>query len=130
MTAKDFKNALAADLIRDLLAPANIGATIPTALADLIRFATSNSCTDGPQTITLLRNIVNHPRRRNGILSPPIETWVQGWQLSLNYLHLLILKRFGYQGGYLDRIASRDDHHSFPVPWAPPVVVPRPAWLK
>jgi len=99
------------------LAPANINTHIPSALKDLASFAASHSCSDGPDAITRLRNFVSHPRRRNGTLGLPIDTWFQAWQLSMNYLQLLILKRFGYEGSYLDRLLSRTDSHARPVPW-------------
>jgi hypothetical protein len=127
MPAKTFKHhASAAGLIRDLLAMGSIDKAIPKTLTQLETFAAAQTCQDGPDAITRLRNYVTHPHRQGGSLTQPMDTWVEAWQLSMNYLQLVILKRFGYNGHYLDRVLSRSEHDTYLVPWAIPEPATRP----
>lgn len=117
-TPSEFTHMPAADMIRTLLTRANIDSAIPSSFQSLDGFATLTNCGDGPEVITRLRNKVAHPRQPGVSFGQGVSVWIEAWQLSMNYLQLLLLHRWGYQGTYLDRVKSHSLADTISVPWA------------
>ena len=107
----DFDKLTAAGQLRLLLRWAGIPTGPPDALPELSQKARSSNW-DGPQVIVWVRNRVVHPDRRDQ-LTDGIAT--ESLRLALWYTELVILKLFGYDGYFRDRLDSGESKR---VPWA------------
>ena len=81
-----------------------IGVAIPPQLVALEQWRADNRFEHGPQSIVEARNDLIHHEMRRGILSD--EVYVQASALGLWYVELLLLKQFGYQGHYRNRLTE------------------------
>ena len=73
----------------------------------------------GPHALADIRNDLIHPNK--GLAGVSNTDYWKAWHLGQWYFELMLLRRLGYQGCYLNRLASiQGNEESFvPVPWAP-----------
>lgn len=116
-----FKSLPAEDKIRLLLNHCEIPFAIPQSLPDLIAEGRAYNW-DGPLAITQIRNALVHgqPKQLETELSRNNSARHDTWCLGLWYLELALLRLFGYQGKYFNRV--KRESYSFAcvdtVPWA------------
>lgn len=73
---------------------------------------------DGPEALVAVRNDLVHPKAYFAGISGLKE--YEAWNLAQWYVELVLLKMFGFNGKYANRlIAGRWVGHVEPVPWAP-----------
>jgi hypothetical protein len=104
-----FGNLNAADQMRALFNEFALPLAIPLGwrrISDLPQLAASQGWADAPQALTVLRNSIVHPSRRNQarLQTYPIRARWESWQLGLWYLEVILLKLFGYAGQYANRL--------------------------
>lgn len=119
---KSTYTGLAASAVMEMMIQeASIPLLIPSSAASLVshgvRDGDATGTSTGPVALARVRNAVTHPRRRHGDLSYPHDVWLAAWQLSVHYLELLILRRLGYTGAYVDRFSAVWHSDTEPVPW-------------
>ena len=121
MTEQEYKKTKinpASKKIEMLLSDAGVSATILPQQSALASLAATIPTSNGPTTLTWLRNSTAHGNRVYDLLSASPEARYQGWQLGVWYLELVLLKLFSYNGRYFNRIGSnRMTGASEPVPW-------------
>jgi len=121
MTEQEYKKTKinpASKKIEMLLSDAGVSATILPQQSALANLAATIPTSNGPTTLTWLRNSTAHGNRVYDLLSASPEARYQGWQLGVWYLELVLLKLFSYNGRYFNRIGSnRMTGASEPVPW-------------
>ncbi|MGW6305780.1 hypothetical protein ACWFRQ_19150 [Streptomyces niveus] len=96
-------------LIDRMLTRYGIDTSIPGHMASLSNAAildAANPCRNGPEVLTRMRNGVIHPKRRIGARSYDIDSWVDAWQLSQQYLLLATLAYVEYSGAYRSPMAT------------------------
>ena len=121
MSRDGFNRLTAADRIRLMLAHHQVPLELPPALPDAARWSREFNWTDIADAIAAMRNIVVHPEHklRDRLDDGPASPLKDVWHCGLWALELLLLRLFGYTGGYQDRrkrprYAGQPD----PVPWA------------
>ncbi len=115
----------AADRIRLLFLWAGIPTGIPSQLSGLIKLAKSyeefmiNKIPDAAAAMTTIRNTITHPTRKNRekFGKHSNEARHDAWTLGLRNLELCLLKLFGHQGTYGDRIRQEWQGEVESVPW-------------
>lgn len=107
----EYDKLTAAGQIRLLLRWARVSTEVPSTLTKLSHKATSSNW-DGPQTIVWVRNRVVHPDRRVQLVD---GISAEALHLAMWYTELVILKLFGYDGYFRDRL---DAGRVKRVPWA------------
>ncbi len=112
LSADGFRGLSAADHIRLLLHECRIPPNVPPTLAALVS-AASGQKLDGPSVLTEVRNTLVHPGKSNKNMT--VAVFGEAWTLSMWYLELAILRRFSYNGPYLNRVRSPPALE--PVPW-------------
>lgn len=110
----------AADRIRLLLHWAGIPTDIPTALSALYCRASSENWGDTAEAMTAIRNMITHPtkRNRNKFAANSFQTRLDIWNLGLWNLELCLLRLFGYNGVYANRLTHKWGGQTEIVPWA------------
>jgi len=110
----------AADPIRLLLHCAGIPTGIPTALSALFSRASSENWSDTAEAMTAIRNTITHPtkKKRNKFAANSFQTRLDIWNLGLWNLELCLLRLFGYNGGYANRLTRKWVGQTEIVPWA------------
>ncbi|NJM00538.1 MAG: hypothetical protein HC924_17975 [Synechococcaceae cyanobacterium SM2_3_2] len=96
---------------------------IPNELADLLNYATSTGKTTGAGIISAIRNNLTHGKpsrlKRLHSVARQDKTIFEAWRLGKQYLELVLLYLFKYNGYYrnwiLRRYAKQD--RGEPVPW-------------
>lgn len=110
------------DRIRRLLSFCGISHEIPSTLSDLTAVAKELNWADGPAATTGIRNALVHSsaEKRARIRSVGPKSRFEAWALGQWYLELVLLRLFGYEGRYANRL-----HHDVwrgedveLVPWA------------
>jgi hypothetical protein len=118
MTAKDADALQAHDRIRRGLESLEVPRAIPSALTRLHRVSRRERW-DFAQALTIIRNRMVHPpkpqRRLEGRGLPFL---VDLWELTQRNLALALLRHYGFQGSYHDRVLHRGAPDERPVPWA------------
>lgn len=112
----------AAEAIGKTLKKAGIPERLPVADKPLSSAAASLRTSDGPELLTRLRNAFAHPTSSKIATSTALsaEERYQIRQLALWYVEMLILKKLGYTGVHLNRLARNIPwHQTEPVPWTP-----------
>ncbi len=120
LSADGYEKLAAADRIRLLFMWAGIPTAIPAELDDLTRAARADNWPDVPTAMTMVRNTITHPTRRNREKFGKHPTGVRTdvWSLGLWALELGLLRLFGYRGEYGNRITQRYVGQVDVVPWA------------
>ena len=67
---------------------------------------------DGPEAIVQIRNDLIHAEKKYNPISA--EAQMDAIRLSRWYIELILLKKFGYHGRYMNRLRNQYEH----VPWA------------
>lgn len=101
-----FQKLPAMDKLRLLISDCGIPLGIPSSLSRLTEIAAAENWKDGPQALTEIRNALVHsnPKKRRKVLGASTEVRHDASDLSLWYLELVLLKIFGYQGEYANRL--------------------------
>lgn len=120
LSTSGYEKLPAADRIRLLLHWAGIPIGIPTALSDLSSRASSENWSDTAEAMTAIRNNITHPTRRNRkkFAANSFQTRLDIWNLGLWNLELCLLRLFGYNGGYANRLTRKWAGQTEMVPWA------------
>ncbi len=107
-----FKDLRASDKFRILFASLGIPLNIPAELIKLNKLAKKFHWEDVPHCLTEIRNAIVHPEhRKKGQIK---SSYVDSWQLAIEYLELSILSFCKYTGQYYSRIHNK----SINVPWS------------
>ena len=106
------------------------GRSIESALCKMqIPLALPKNCEDlraikkkwntGPHALADIRNDLIHPNK--GLVGVSNMDYWKAWHLGQWYFELMLLSRLGYQGCYLNRLASIQGNEEpfVPVPWVP-----------
>ena len=105
---KKYKNNIHIALTRAGIAP-----EIPESCKELGKM----THVDGPEILTNIRNDLVHPKTRENVC---LEAYLEARDLGQWYVELLLLKLFGYEGEYANRLAYNYERIYQPevVPWA------------
>jgi hypothetical protein len=106
--------------LRELLLRAQIPLDVdPRRLPALHRLAAEKNF-DGPGAVAWVRNRLIHPQDPHTRLYTRASLVTEAWQLSREYICLLVLHAINYTGGYLGAVPPHGWLASpAPVPWAP-----------
>ncbi len=118
--AKRFEKVNAAEKIRCLLKASGISADIPVTLKQLKTEAVTLEAPDGPEAFVRLRNAIVHPKKskREAMLKTSVLARFEAKNLGLWYLELILLRVFGYEGEYYQRLKSGwPNQGRVKVPW-------------
>jgi len=93
-----FQKISAANKVRQLLSPFDIGLEIPARLINLIQLSKQLNWVDGPQAFAEIRNAIVHPnsKNRHKRSSASDAARQEAWFLGREYLELVLLKLFDY----------------------------------
>ena len=106
----EYDKLTAAGQLRLLLRWAGISTEIPSTLPKLSQKGTSTNW-DGPQVVVWVRNRVVHPHRRDQLVD---GISAESLHLAMWYTELAVLKLFGYDGYFRDRLDAGGIKR---VPW-------------
>ena len=106
----EYDKLTAAGQLRLLLRWAGISTELPSTLPKLSQKATSSNW-DGPQAVVWVRNRVVHPDRRDQLVD---GIAAESLHLAMWYTELVVLKLFGYDGYFRDRLDAGGIKR---VPW-------------
>ncbi|MGI5180577.1 hypothetical protein ACQEVZ_30115 [Dactylosporangium sp. CA-152071] len=121
---KDFEDSKVwptARRLRELLTRAQIPLDLDQKRLPALYQLAQEKGNDGPEAATWVRNRLIHPKDPYDRIYTRESLVVEAWQLSREYICLLVLHAIGYRGGYLSPIPP----HGWlgdpaPVPWAGP----------
>jgi hypothetical protein len=107
--------------LRELLIRAQIPVDVDEERLPALQRLAAERGFDGPGAVTWVRNSLIHPKDPHDRLYARESLVVEAWQMSREYICLLLLHAIGYTGGYLSAIPP----HGWlggpaPVPWAAP----------
>ena len=102
------------DWVARALRELNIPVAIPSTCQELNQVS---NWEHGPHALTAIRNDVVHSDQKYDGISA--DTYYATWNLGLWYVELMLLRLFGYNGRYANRLNSaRWEGHTEVVPWA------------
>lgn len=106
----------AARKIRAVLQEAEVDTVIPQCCKELRRVRKTKGLCDGPEILSEIRNDLVHSEMRTNVRS---EAYFEARDLGQWYVELLLLKLFGYEGPYANRLAYEYKGRCQPeiVPW-------------
>ena len=107
----------AARKIRAVLQDAGIDTVIPQCLKELRTVRKAKGICDGPEILSEIRNDLVHAKMRANVC---LDAYLEARDLGQWYVELLLLKLFGYNGKYANRLAYKYEDRWEPeiVPWA------------
>ena len=121
-SATAFKALNAAPQLREMLVECGIPAQVPSHLTALSQIASNPAFADGVGSIVKIRNCYTHPEPSNDafLQSLPQDYEYEAWLLALNYLELILLWLFSYNGKYSNRLSTATflGAEVDKVPWA------------
>jgi hypothetical protein len=122
LSTDGYEKLPAADRIRLLFQWASIPVGIPPTMAELTAAAKADNWHDIPAAMTMVRNTITHPTKKNRekYQKHPNEVRTAVWWLGLWALELCLLRLFGYSGHYGNRITQRYVGEVENVPWVKP----------
>ncbi len=124
VSKKDFKDSKAwstARRLREPLVRAQIPVDIDGQRLPALHQLAMEKGLDGPEAVTWVRNRLIHPEDPHDRFYTRESLVVETWQLSREYICLLLLHAIGYTRGYLSAIPPYGWlGGSAPVPWAAP----------
>ena len=99
--------------------PPQAGELVKLAMAKENNFCRLNGDPDAAAVMTWIRNKITHPTRKNleALGRQPFEAKLEAWRLGLRNLDLCLLRLFGHNGSYCDRITRGRFPTADPVPW-------------
>ena len=103
LTLQGFQNLNASQKIRLLLAQCQIPVDIPADLGALASLPNLRP-QDGPTALTRVRNRIVHPPTNPSQELINIDQIFEAWLLSQWYTELILLRFFGYEGEYVNRV--------------------------
>lgn len=109
-TYKEFNSKRASDNIRTLFHSLRIPIDIPAELKKMTQLPGYQDWTDIPHALTDIRNSIIHPVHKHKLDSVICDVW----NLSMEYIELVILGICGYNGKYQSRIKNCITY----VPWS------------
>ena len=120
LSTDGYEKLAAADRIRLLFLWAGIPTAIPPELDNLIKVAKADNWPDAPTAMTMIRNTITHPTRKNRekFSKHTTAARIDAWSLGLRSLELCLLRLFGYRGTYGSRLKQRYSGEVVQVPWA------------
>lgn len=92
--------------------------TIPKELPHLAAYAKRQGWSDGPRTISEMRNGLVHPGSRPKLFNSTSSVRVETWQLAMYFLEVGILYWLGYEGEILNRLRARTVWDAEAPPWS------------
>jgi len=103
MSVKKFGNLNAAERLRCLLKHCDIPLQVPAELSRLAKAAKTENWSDGPQSVTAIRNDCIHPDEKNSdqLSRVGMDAEREASSLCLYYLELILLRLFDYEGVFL-----------------------------
>jgi len=113
-TINQFKKLRASERLRLLFKKLRIPLAISKASPGLLEKKTINKSHDAPHALTIIRNNLVHPIKKDSIDG----CYLDAWKLSLWYLELSILALCGYNGSYINRLTASTINELEPVPWS------------
>lgn len=117
VTPEAFDRLRFSDRLRSLLAWADIPASIPQECKDLRAWAGQE--VDGPHALSILRNGIVHPSKRDRVYRAPVHARIDSAQLAVRYVELALLRIFGYGGMLQNRLRRRRWRgEAEKVPWS------------
>ena len=102
------------DWIARALNNIGIDAQIPADCAALEQFRKANQLAHGPHALVEIRDDLIHQEMDYGVLRD--DVYLQAKELGLWYAELMLLKQFGHQSMYRNRVTQQNE----PLPWASP----------
>ena len=106
----------AADQMRLILDSCRIPLSIPALLEQTLRAAKEYNWNDGPQAFVEVRNGLVHPQKRKKLEGS--RAYFEVFQLGKWYLELILLRMFGLNSKYANRLKMpRSIGDVDPVPW-------------
>ena len=119
LSKKGFTDLWASDKLRVFFSSIGIPNVIPAECTELLQLVDDRSNNlkweDLPYALTDIRNSLVHPDKKNR--DQYKEGYYDAWRSGLWLLELAILAVCGYQGTYSNRITTRREGQSKPVPW-------------
>ena len=102
--------------IRAVLQETEVDTVIPEYCEELRRVRKAKGLCDGPEILSEIRNDLVHSEMRTNVSS---EAYFEARDLGQWYVELLLLRLFGYEGPYANRLAYKYDGRWEPevVPW-------------
>jgi hypothetical protein len=116
LSEESFKSMDTSDAVRLALNNAAIDPAVPSEFPDLFSAtaqAKGAQQLDGPGAIVEIRNGIVHPKRNQRLGEDDVV--IQGGELAIRYLEMLLLHRLGYVGVARNRVHRMRDEF---VPWA------------
>lgn len=118
-TPEKFDQQRFSDRLRLLLEWATIPSPIPDECKALGAWVQDD--VDGPHALSILRNGVVHPSKRERVYGAPVAVRVDAAQLGVRYLELVLLRLQSYEGRVQNRLdQGRWRGETVPVPWSNP----------
>ena len=107
----------AGKFIRNALEELSLEPQIPPSCPKLKNLQQANSWNDGPHALVAIRNDLVHPNVKLGDISHYAHH--DAWNLGQWYIEMVLLRKLGYQGSYVNRLASwhKEVEAILPVPW-------------
>jgi hypothetical protein len=115
--SKQFR--FSAKLLR-LIQTCSIPITVPSELSALQAYCSTNGISDGPESLTSLRNALVHPNptKRARLRQNP-DALLEAWVLGLWYMDLIMLQLCAFRGTYSSRLLNGWPGQTVvKVPWA------------
>ena len=105
-------------LIRSALEKLKIESQIPSTCGELKSLQQTHRWKDGVHALVNIRNDLVHPTVKLGDISHYAH--YDAWNLGQWYIEMMLLRKLGYQGSYVNRLATRHSETKpiLPVPWA------------
>jgi hypothetical protein len=116
ISGEGFKDLRASDKLRMLMASLCLPLEIPKALDRVNSLAAKYHWQDGAHAFTELRNEFIHPEHKHkGQFN---EAIYEGWEMGQWYIELALLRMFGHNGNYCNRLTQKLASDVERVPWA------------
>ena len=107
----------AAQRIRAVLEDTGLDTVIPKCCNELRMVRKTKGLCDGPEILSVIRNDLVHAKMRTNV---SLDAYLEARELGHWYVELLLLRLFGYEGRYANRLACKYEGRWEPeiVPWA------------
>ena len=116
ISAAGFNDLRSSDRLRLLCSSLGMPLSIPACLKEMAKAGKPKKWLDAMHAITEIRNSIVHPQhKRSGKYN---DVLYEAWNLGLWYLELLLLRLFGHDGKYGNRLVQKYVGEVEDVPWA------------